>query len=130
MTIPIGLEDLSVQMQKNIKDEITAMRDQLIAACGETDLKDDLGFPDLVIRTNVLKTEFGEPTKYPFFNSVFWTDEKGREIVKWSATENATPLIDVSRLEFFRSLDSGRPIFFSQREQAIPFRLAVASQSG
>jgi hypothetical protein len=40
--------------------------------------------------------------------------------VKWSATAYATPLIDISGLEFFRNLDSGNHYFFLDD---LPFRL-------
>ncbi|MBV9770045.1 MAG: cache domain-containing protein [Bryobacterales bacterium] len=109
------LKHISEQMQTNIKNELTAMRKQLIAACRLTpDLKKDLAFPYLVIRKNVLESEpeFRKGASYPYFANVFWTDPQGRQIVKWSPMDNATPLIDVSALESFRSIASENHYFF------------------
>ena len=121
------LDALSRQMQKNITKEIADMRDQLVAACGEITRPDiaDLNSPHFVIRTSVLQSVpsgtpiFQEP-KYPYFSNIFWTDSNGIQIVKWSATSNATPLIDVSRLGFFRKLDTDNRYFFL--DEAKPFR--------
>jgi hypothetical protein len=117
-------------MQDNIKAEITAMRAQLVAICHQPDLQedwryqDDLRSPRLacsvtgsvcnVIRTNVLESEFpdAESPPYPYFSSFFLTDAQGRQTVKWSPMKVATPLIDVSGLDFFRRLDSDHHYFF------------------
>jgi hypothetical protein len=120
------LVNLSRQMQANIKGEIQAMRAQLIAACNEPDFQQDRGLPYQVIRKNVLKSEFLDSQSrpvapYPYFNNLFWTDGKGRQKVKWSTTENVTPLIDVSTLEFFRNLNSDSHYLFLN--EAEPFRL-------
>ena len=38
---------------------------------------------------------------YPNFNNAFWTDDDGHQVVKWSAGDFVTPLIDVSALSLF-----------------------------
>jgi hypothetical protein len=121
------LQNISAQMQKNVREELSAMRRQLIAACrpapgAPDDLNDDLGFPHLVIRNRVLESEpvFGKNAPYPFFANLFWTDAQGRQTIKWSPTTSATPLIDVSGLEFFRSLATDNRYFFLDAKY--PFR--------
>jgi hypothetical protein len=122
----IELEDLSLKLQANIKNEITAMRGQLVDACNTPELISDRTFQRAkgnVIRTRVLKTEFQDhsfPMQYAYFSNIFWTDADGRQQVKWSSMDHATPLIDVSRLEFFQRLDSGHEYFFLGNDE--PFR--------
>jgi hypothetical protein len=124
----VELGNLSGQMQTSINSEITHMRDQLVAACREIagDDSDGLSSPHYVIRRNILKTPpeglqplLPEPA-YPYFNNIFWTDSNGIQIVKWSATSVYTPLIDVSRLPFFRNLDTDNHYFFLGKDK--PFR--------
>jgi hypothetical protein len=124
------LQNLSRQMQENIKGEITTMRDQLVAACSEIVREDidDLSSPHLIIRTDVMKPApeafsplFPNPATYPYFNNIFWTDPNGIQIVKWSATSSTTPLIDVSRLSFFRNLDTDNRYFFLDETKSFRF---------
>ena len=125
------LNNVARQMQDNIKAEVTAMYAQLMAACDNDYLISDLAFhdkqdpPQQVIRNNVLGAEFlgAKPARapYPYFGSFFVTDDKGRQIVKWSTASEATPLIDVSSLEFFRHLDYENHYFFLDGMR--PFRL-------
>jgi hypothetical protein len=120
------LENLSKEMAANIKSEIRAMREQLVAACKAADEIGDRRFPYLVVRTNVLDPQFlgfqrKPPVPYPYFANVFWTDANGRQTVKWSSTSTATPLIDVGRFDFFRNLESGNHHFFL--DESLSFRL-------
>ena len=121
------LGQLAKQMQDNIKLEIHAMHRQLLAACGEADFQEDWRHPQQVIRKNVLQSEFRDSSEshsvapYPYFGSIFLTDGQGRQKVKWSPMKVATPLVDVSRLEFFRHLESENHYFFL--EESEPFRL-------
>jgi hypothetical protein len=117
------LKYIAGQMQTNIKGELGEMRNQLIAACQlAPEFKDDLLFPHLVIRTKVLESEpeFRKGARYPYFANVFWTDSQGRQTIKWSPTEHATPLIDISGLELFRSLAAENHYFFLDGKY--PFR--------
>jgi hypothetical protein len=119
------LENLSSKMAMNVKGEIRAMRDQLVAACKAADKNGDLRYPHYVVRTSVVASslpgsEGQHKPPYPYFSNIFWTDAGGRQTVKWSATAYATPLIDISGLEFFRNLDSGNHYFFLDD---LPFRL-------
>ncbi len=45
----------------------------------------------------------GEP--YPYLDMVFWTDEEGRQVIKWSAEKKATPLVDTSTRDYFSRID-------------------------
>lgn len=118
----LELQNISGRMQDNIKSELAAMREQLVAACHEPDFEADVSLPSHVVRRNVLTSEFQHSgTPYPYFDSIFWTDDKGRQIIKWSSTDYATPLIDISGLEFSQSLQSRRHYFFLDEQK--PFRL-------
>lgn len=115
------LDGLSQDMRRNIREEIQAMRNQLLAACKTPYLAADLASGDQVVRKNVLTAELQGKVDYPYFTNIFWTDKNGKERVKWSATANATPLIDVRMLPFFRSLEVGHHYFFL--DGGDPFRL-------
>ena len=113
-------------LSKNIHDELRQMADQLtewcgVAANGKDNLGDDLGKvarngkpgskdPQEVIRNmnaegkplaraDIESTP--EPTKYPYVNNAFWTDDDGHQIVKWSTIQYVTPMIDVSQLPIY-----------------------------
>jgi hypothetical protein len=106
----VELGQLSQSLQANIKNEITAMLGQLVDACHTNELRKDFEFrKGNVIRTKVLETQFEDrvfPMKYAFFSNIFWTDDDGRQQVKWSPMADATPLIDISQLDFFQKLSS------------------------
>ena len=109
---------------KNIHDELLQMTNQLTEWCGvdaksnSPDLQHDLGKvasngkpgskdPQEVIRNRNAEGKplagadietTPKPTKYPYVNNGFWTDDDGHQIVKWSTIQYVTPMIDVSQL--------------------------------
>ena len=116
------LKHLSEQMRGNVKRELTAMRNQLTAVCGNSAFTADRHRPESVVRENVLSTELrGSTLEYPYFNTVFWTLKAGWQEVKWATAENASPLIDVSRFDFFRKLTLDNHYYFLD-EKRPPFR--------
>jgi hypothetical protein len=108
------LQDLGDRLSGNIHQELSDMRKQLKDWCGNKLLKGDLELTKTlgqVIRhapapngnekqkkDNTITPEAGF---YPYLNNAFWTDDDGNQIVKWSASNYLTPMIDVSQLTFF-----------------------------
>ena len=50
-----------------------------------------------------------ETIAYPFFEMVFWADPQGRQQAKWTVRQRTTPLIDVSRRDYFKAIANGVP---------------------
>jgi hypothetical protein len=110
------LDQLGTRLSKNIYHELREMRRQLLESCTSSDLRDDLisaaplksAQPDRkIIRSfsgNAGVAPPPRPSKreiypkiYPYLNNVFWTDDDGQQIVKWSPSRYLTPMIDVSQ---------------------------------
>jgi hypothetical protein len=125
------LERLGNRLSKNIHDELRQMRDQLQDWCKNRDsgkdLKSDL---ESVEKRNrrVIRSNGGTgssrggidrpPTAaiYPYLNNVFWTNDDGQQMVKWSASRYLTPMIDVSKSRLYKGprstyLDGNAPAF-------------------
>ena len=48
-----------------------------------------------------------EQNPYPYFKSVFWLDDQGQQITKWSINSQTTKFINLSRRQYFRSIRDG-----------------------
>ncbi|HTS65885.1 MAG TPA: hypothetical protein VMH28_27875 [Candidatus Acidoferrales bacterium] len=113
------LQQLSQGMLANIHDELSEMMSQLVQWCHSDKPKQPGILHDLeqftndrveIIRNTAPKgppirgtaPDAAPPTgPYPLASNVFWTDDDGHQIVKWSATQYVTPMIDVSQLATF-----------------------------
>jgi hypothetical protein len=99
------LQRLGNNLSSNIHDELRQMRDQLRAWCKKPELREDLeSFANEA--GEVIRRSGGtgpRPTAdiYPHLNNVFWTDDEGQQIVKWSPSSYLTPMIDVSRSRLY-----------------------------
>jgi hypothetical protein len=119
------LQGLADTLSKNVHDEVKRMRDQLLDWCAAKELNADLKsaadrevirFTDKRISGEVTKLT-PKPRRYPFLNNVFWTDDDGHQIVKWSTGSYVTPMIDVSGLSLYSEpkriyLDGQGPPFY------------------
>jgi hypothetical protein len=128
------LQRLGNNLSKNIHDEVQQMRFQLQAWCEDQRLQDDLKraaslkstqHDREIIRSFNSSSDpsfdpgvDGPPKAliYPYLNNVFWTDDDGQQIVKWSTSHYLTPMIDVSRTRLYTSpkstyLDGTGPAF-------------------
>lgn len=122
------LERLGKTLSNDVHDDLGKMRDQLVDWCKADGLNTDLrkSIKNKVIRNtpgkdakpNPLVELTPGPNMYPFLTNVFWTDDDGHQVVKWSTSGYVTPMIDVSGLRVFREpkriyLDGkGPPIYF------------------
>jgi hypothetical protein len=122
------LQRLGNNLSNNIHDELRQMREQLQAWCSDSGLlqkdlesvqgyasprrarRDHAELPEQtgsrsgreVIRSS--KGGTGRPptaNHYPYLNNVFWTDDEGQQIVKWSPSGYLTPMIDVSQSRLY-----------------------------
>ena len=119
------LKRLGNNLSKNIHDELHQMRDQLQDWCKYrypgNDLKSDLesvekGNREVIRSSNLGISQPPPATLYPYLNNVFWTDDDGQQIVKWSPSGYLTPMIDVSQLRRNTGpkstyLDGNAPVF-------------------
>jgi len=99
------LERLAGALSNRVHDDLGQMRDQLLEWCATEELHGDLRdaarrevirfAPDpKIMNTPLNRTP--KTSKYRFVNNAFWTDDNGRQIVKWSTGSFITPMIDVS----------------------------------
>jgi hypothetical protein len=109
----LQLQHLGDSLSKNIHEELSEMRGQLIEWCNVSNsgsnLKDDLklvqnGRPEVIRRRATPAGQLfqeAETTpaanKYHYVNNAFWTNDDGMQIVKWSTSGYLTPMIDLSR---------------------------------
>jgi len=104
------LDQLSTRLSRNIYQELREMRDQLLESCASSELRNDLksAAPPTTAQPDrkIIRSFSGNPgvapppTKteiYPYLNNVFWTDDDGQQIVKWSPSRYLTPMIDLSQ---------------------------------
>jgi hypothetical protein len=119
------LDRLGTRLSRNIHDELWQMRDQLQEWCGSQELQEDLkqikDGKSEVIRSKHIETEHGidlppEARTYRYLHNVFWTDDDGHQIIKWSASEYLTPMIDISKSPLYTApkstyLDGKGPAF-------------------
>ncbi len=118
----VELRQLGDNLAQHIYHELRDMRDQLKAWCASPELALDLKEAEHreVVRTPASRGRSGPtpPTEiYPYLGNVFWTDNDGHQIVKWSTSGYVTPLIDVSGLAIFTHpkriyLDGQGPPFY------------------
>ncbi|MGE0683054.1 MAG: cache domain-containing protein [Candidatus Binatia bacterium] len=62
---------------------------------------------DVLETTSLLRTEILAESlliDYPYFDSVFWIDNKGEQRSKWTVQTQTTPLINVYDRDYFRSI--------------------------
>ena len=121
------LASLGETLSNHIHDDLKRMREQLQEWCQAPRLIDDLQAAEVreVIRktpdpgSSKLIGVTPPPTKYPYINNAFWTDDDGVQIVKWSTGRFVTPLIDLSKVPLFTAprqtyLDgTGPPFYFN-----------------
>ncbi len=57
-------------------------------------------------KTNILNPGVlpGVDWDYPYFNSATWTDENGRQRIKWTTRSETTAYLDVSEREYFKNI--------------------------
>lgn len=112
------LKALGEKFSGGIRDELRQMQNQLVNWCQSDELQKDLASVDVnnqeVIRNtpqnkhpvlSLAKDRIDStptPSFYPFTANAFWTDDDGHQIVKWSATQYVTPMIDVSQSPIFQ----------------------------
>ncbi len=118
------LQQLGKNLSKDIHLELGLMRDQLLEMCKTPALLHDLqtAVNKEVTRQRILDPHSKNPpdstvstfdeysdkvasaaTKHTNFNfnNVFWTDDDGQQLVKWSPGDYVTPFIDVSGMRAF-----------------------------
>jgi hypothetical protein len=98
------LKRLGDQLSVNMHDELRQMRNQLTAWCRSPQLRKDLKAAESqeIVRNSQAEVDpTPAPSIYPYLNNVFWTDDDGHQIVKWSATGYLTPMADVSHLDIY-----------------------------
>jgi hypothetical protein len=123
--IDAQLERLAGTLSKNVHDDLLHMREQLMEWCATDALHHDLqdasdhevirNIPALGIDSSSVKRA-PVPGKYPFLGNVFWTDDDGHQVVKWSTSGYVTPMIDVSGQKIYEDpkrtyLDATGPPF-------------------
>ncbi len=105
------LKLLGDKLSGNIHQELRQMREQLIEWCADDNLRRDFKIAENheVIRNTPYPGDPPSPkdsvtpraTKYPYVNNAFWTDDDGRQIVKWSTSSYLTPMIDISQSRMY-----------------------------
>lgn len=116
------LKLIGTKLAGNIHQELTQMRDQLVAWCKRDHmLAEDFRTAGAPGKTPAVTAEvirnvpteggstLGHPPPgrtpaaeiFPYLNNAFWTDDDGNQIVKWSTSAYVTPMIDVSSLPIF-----------------------------
>jgi hypothetical protein len=122
----LQLQGLGDTLSSNIHEELKKMREQLKEWCN-ADLQYDLrlvehGRREVIRRRSNADGQARkeavtpEAKTYHYVNNSFWTDDDGKQIVKWSTSGYLTPMIDVSRLRIYRQpkstyLDNVAPAF-------------------
>ena len=139
------LQKIGGMLSENIHVELSKMREQLLHWCKDppekehdSDLESDLrrvqqknskvirsvnedesqGVPRPKGRNGEPPPESPpKPITYPYLNNATWTDDDGKQIVKWSTTAYLTPMIDVSGNLLFTHpkttyLDDTGPAFY------------------
>jgi hypothetical protein len=70
------------------------------------------------------------PSSYPNFASVFWTDDDGDQIIKWSTDKWATPMINIAQLDQFKNLQDlnlpDHPLFHLDASPSLGFHFDSA----
>ncbi len=114
------LQQLGNKLTNNIHSEMWLMRKQLLDWCRDTNLRTDLykikEDRPYVIRGGSTKASPLPAKSYPYLNNVFWTNDDGKQIVKWSPSGYLTPMIDLSRTPIYTHpkstyLDGKGPLF-------------------
>jgi hypothetical protein len=116
------LRQLGGSLSNNLHRELTLMLHQLQVLCQTPELDNDLRRAE---RSEVIRKDLeARPSaplakEYPYLDSLFWTDSGGHQVVKWSASEYVTPMIDISQLDIYthpktlRLSGKGPPFYFA-----------------
>jgi hypothetical protein len=106
------LQTLASTFKEHFKTEIGAALDQIEKL---EDKRSELieKKAEHISRTDVLKDICKDgncdlkQNPYPYFKSVFWVDDEGEQVAKWSTYSQTTKFINVGRRKYFRSIRDG-----------------------
>ena len=95
------MESLARRIKENFQGELESAFAQLRA------LRDDAGFAQVgmgppSLRGSYLTIGPSKQLTYPYFQSAFWADCYGRQVLKFDTRQAPTPSVDVSRFAFFK----------------------------
>jgi hypothetical protein len=115
------LKRLGKKMANATADELRQMHNQLADWCKQAG--SDLDEAQKRKREVIRKPDQGPPKtpralQYPSLANVFWTDDDGQQVVKWSATSLMTPLIDISGQDIYQHSKS---IYLEGTDHTAPF---------
>ncbi len=122
---------LAGDLVQHFKEELRAAARQLDALNGRVlDPNNAVNQVHLLANPQALRLDGDDPDPYPYLQMVFWTDRAGRQLLKWTVQSNNTPLINISRRDYFRQLMEDRPWILSLQDgsgnaeaRRVPFSL-------
>lgn len=118
-------EEQVSELAKRIQNDFTAEMQQIIdyAAAADGQLR-AMTNRTRYDETTILKSHLPDgaqnpgfvPTgAYPFVDLVFWVDQAGEEVYKWSAYEEVSPFVNVSANQFYLHFKYERPYLLKGR---------------
>jgi hypothetical protein len=95
-------ESLARKIKENFQTELKSAFAQLRG------LREDASFAQVGMGPPILRGSYltSKHLSYPYFQSAFWADCYGRQILKFDTRQAPTPSVDVSRFAFFKDAKS------------------------
>ena len=94
------LKDLAEQMDANVSEELERISNQL-ALYEKARNEKFCGGGESLLGSMLTADCLAGTHSYPYLDMVFWADEKGQQLMKWSAQEQPTPLLPIEKREYF-----------------------------